>query len=337
MRRLFAVAIVGGALFALVGCSSSESSSPATVTEEQACTELSNLVCDKIAACSPTFLSQGWGDVATCKSRSKLECMQGFSAPSTSATPADTSACVKAAASITCEQLIDNQLPDSCKPKPGGIDDGKACGADAQCKSGFCGFDDDKKICGVCGPKPAEGGACVDDDCPSGLKCHLGKCAKPAAVGATCDDAVLCGAGTTCVSGTCTKGVATEGAECDPAGKTKPACDSLAGFVCLEPSGPGSGGKCYKVAVAAIGGECGLDIDMAASPPVIKSLTGCEKAGWCEGLDTAKGKFKGTCKAAAADGAACVADAGFEKGPGCLEPAECVDGVCKLPDAAACK
>ncbi len=333
MRRVFAVFVVSGALSALVGCSSSESSTT-SISADQACTELSDLLCDKIAACSPVFLAQGYGDLATCKARSKANCVQEHAAPSTSASPDRTSACVKAAASITCQELIDNQLPAGCQPDPGGIDDGKACGTDAQCKSGFCGFDGDKKLCGVCGPKPEEGGACIDNDCPSGLKCHAGKCLKPAPAGTPCDANVLCATGTTCVSGTCTKTLATAGADCDPAGATMPACDALAGFLCLD---SGGGGKCYETTIAAIGAECGIDVDTTVTPAVIEKVIGCEKAGWCEGLDTAKGKFKGTCKAAAADGAACVADAGFEKGPGCVEPAECIDGVCKLPEAAACK
>ena len=71
----------------------------------------------------------------------------------------------------------------------------------------------------------------------------------------------------------------------------------------------------------------------------IKSFTLCDKGGWCKGLDsTAKPPvFKGTCQAAAKDGEACIADGDFQKGPGCLEPAECISGKCQLPDAATCK
>lgn len=321
-----------GVLAVVVGCSSSDEGS-AAYTADEACTQFVDMLCAKVQTCAPAFMTLGYGDVATCKTRAMLECKQGLVAPSTATTPNDIVACVNDAKTATCSALLDNAPPASCLAKPGGIDEGKPCATDSQCKTAFCAINADKELCGVCAAKPAEGGKCNRGKCPQGLSCARNDtCAKVVADGGVCDDTKPCSLGSSCFGGKCTKDQAVEGAACDPELKTAAGCDLLQGFICL----PGVK-QCMKAQIVGVGKECGADVDMATFK--VKSFTVCEKAGYCKGVDFAAKPpvFKGTCVQAAADGEACIPDADSFKGPGCIEPAECVGNVCRLPDSSACK
>jgi hypothetical protein len=151
-------------------------------------------------------------------------------------------------------------------------------------------------------------------------------CGKPVAAGGACDAKKTCAFGTSCFGGKCVANLGTEGAACDEA--AGPACDGTKGLICLAK-------KCTKMTLVAAGAKCGLELDGTT----IKSFSLCEKGGYCKGLDAAATPpvITGTCEPAAADGQACIADADYQKGPGCIEPAECVAGKCTLPDAATCK
>jgi len=318
------------AVFALgLGCSSGSSDS-ATVTADQACTDFAATLCDQIQTCAATYVQSSYGDVANCKTRAKLECMQTASAPNTGATAPDIAACASAAKSTPCSALLNNQWPSQCTPKSGGVADGAPCGNDSQCKSGFCGLDDDKEVCGVCAKRPGEGEACVRGRCPLGLICSDNNtlCVKPVAVGGACDGKTACTAASHCYASKCVADVATEGGACDSDSVAGPACDGTKGLICL-------GKKCIKVSFTTAGAECGIKFEGTT----IKSFALCEKSGWCKGFNATATPptFTGTCEPAAADGQPCIADATFEKGPGCLEPAECVGGKCTLPDATVCK
>src|SRR5262245_57380485 len=119
MKLLVAFAV----LAVSVGCSSSDDSSSG-VTADQACIEFAATLCDQIQTCSPLFAQSAYGDVANCKTRAKLDCMQSATAPSTGATPADISACSAAAKTASCSALLNNDWPSQCTPKPGGLADG---------------------------------------------------------------------------------------------------------------------------------------------------------------------------------------------------------------------
>lgn len=329
MRKvLFALAVLAVA----VGCSSSEDSTT-TVTADQACTDFAASLCDQIQTCAAPFVQISYGNVATCKERAKLDCMQAAASPNTAATPPDIAACAAAAQTAQCTALLNNDWPSACAPKSGGVADGAPCGNDSQCKSGFCGLNDDKEVCGVCAAKPAEGAACVRGRCPMGLVCSDddSTCVKPVAVGGACDPKKACAAGSSCYGGKCLAAVATEGGDCDNEG-AGPDCDGAKGLICLAK-------KCVKITVVAAGQECGFKIEGTGTTAKIAGFNACEKSGWCKGIDfgATPPKFTGTCEPAAADGAACIADANYAKGPGCIEPAECVNGKCTLPDAATCK
>jgi hypothetical protein len=323
MRHVFALGVL-----LMFGCSSVDDSAPA-VSADKACTDLAAAYCEKANSCASDFVKLEYGDVATCSTRFKTSCLTGLSAPSVGTTPSDTAACATAAKSLTCTALFDNQTPTECLPKAGGLDDGKPCHSDSQCKSAFCSVDDARATCGVCAAKPAAGGSCKTNSCPSGLKCSdNGTCNAPVPIGGTCSESIPCASGGSCFGGKCVADAATEGAACHE--MNGPSCDGTKGLFCLAR-------KCVKVTVVAAGAACGFDYDTATM--TVKSAKLCEKAGWCKGVDlTAMPPvFMGKCEPAAADGQPCIADTAYNKGPGCMEPAECVSGKCQLADNATCK
>lgn len=325
--RVSLAVLFATALVSVVGCSS-DSGSTGAVTSESACSDLGTLFCDKLATGAPIFLQGEYGDSATCKARLKTDCLTGLSAPNNAQTPDTLKACINAGQGLSIQQLVDQDLPAACTPPTGPLDDAKACSEHAQCKSGFCAVNPSSTTeCGVCNPKPVEGAACPQNDCPQGLVCHNQKCTKPVGAGAACDADKRCITGYSCVAAVCTKHVTTEGAACKG---TNADCDGLAGLVCFE-------NKCKKITLAAAGKECGLDFDTTVTPQTLKSLTTCEKNGYCKGLDVVQKKFKGVCEPAAGDGAACSDKADWMSGPKCLAPARCVGGVCRLKDPSQCK
>ncbi|MGZ6092352.1 MAG: hypothetical protein ACXWUG_10055 [Polyangiales bacterium] len=302
------------------GCSSSDSGT-AAVSAEQACTDYAAAVCDKLSSCISIYVAANLGDIATCNTRYKNQCLGNTGAPSTSLTGNAIAGCAAAAKTASCNDLLDNKLPEACLPKAGGLADGQACGDDNQCKSAFCGFNDGSKICGVCTAAPGAGAACADGSkCGPGLKCSTSKkCAAAVAAGGACDADKPCGVGSTCVSGTCAKWLG-EGASCTSG--TTADCDTFQSLFCLN-------NKCVKFNFTAdAGGVCGAEVDMASK--MVTSVTACTKKGTCKNIDMKT--FKGTCAAAAADGAACGGTNGD-----CIPPAVCVDSVCKLPNPASCK
>ncbi|GAC1352537.1 MAG: hypothetical protein NVSMB1_16390 [Polyangiales bacterium] len=295
--------------FAAMGCSSpTPSSSDQNVTVEKACADEAAAACDSFSRCAPLVVTLSFGDLAKCKERALLGCASRFTATGTSETTAKAERCVAAVASATCANLLSATAPSGCETLPGKLIDGTACGDNAQCASTFCA----KKAgagCGTCAPANVEGGPCESDDaCGRGLKCApTKKCTKSALIAASCDPmSAPCAAGLSCYGGKCVAG-AKSGDKCDPLEKTAPNCDLLQGLICST--------TCKPLVFANAGeacGQVGMDFKL------------CRGGGDCK---------DGKCVAPAVDGGKCD-DA---MGPGCLSPATCVNGACKLPDAGSCK
>lgn len=289
------------------GCGSS-------VSPDKACTDLAAAFCTQISNCAGPLISLGYGDVATCQARVKLSCLPGLMAPNTSATPDKADSCATAVMSATCDALYGRMTVKQCVPDPGKLANGNACGDDGQCMSTYC-----KKaanaVCGVCGDKAAGGGTCtLDADCQDGLACAGGACAAFVAVGGTCDATHPCVQPNVCKGGVCA--VPQEvGQTCTPSTDFFGDCDRTKGLTC-----PPTSRTCTTTTFAAAGAPCGF---------VNGAFVGCAAAGHCK---VTGGAIMGTCLAAAADGAACDAT----NGPECMAPAQCVSGVCKLPNPAAC-
>jgi hypothetical protein len=315
------LAIVAASLLA---CSSNVTpeTGPGGVTKQQACDDYSKAACDLFQRCLPLFVSSGFGDVATCYARTAKGCPAILDAPQTSANPNKISTCAGAFKVLSCE-AISTSIPAACIPDPGGLADGAPCADDAQCKSTWCAKAGDS-LCGKCTAQLTAGQACltltspsggVEKDCGRGLNCINDKCVAPVGSGGPCSDATSCALGLTCFGGKCILG-GKPGAKCDPEGKTDPSCDLLQGSFCNPMTH-----VCQELAKASAGQACGL---------VGGEYKICIAGSTCI---TPPGAMSGTCIAPAIDGGAC----NKEKGPGCLEPAKCIDGVCKVPDPALCK
>ena len=297
---------------ALFGCSSSSDSGGGSTSVTQACTDIASALCNKYETCVPFYLTLDYGDVATCQSRAVPSCSTYPTAPGSTLTGDQIEACSKAIAAASCTQVLDqgiNSLPE-CNLK-GTLDNGKPCASGFQCSSGFCPTASGS-TCGTCAAATKPGDACVNGGCFSGQTCvpgtgSTGTCQTPAAAGADCGSCVT---GYSCVSGKCTAYLKA-GDSCNPT--SGPECDLTQGLVCQS-------NVCATISLPKVGEACGAGT---------KTGPFCSESAVCSGGATAAG----TCVAPADDGASCDAT----KGPGCKPGAECIGGVCKLPDPNSCK
>src|SRR5262249_24995733 len=147
--------------------------------------------------------------------------------------------------------ILSNNAPAACQPKPGPLADGTPCGADGQCAHAFC-RKSNGSVCGVCGARGAAGAMCtpgLGNDCAYGLLC-AGTCVAPAGAAGPCAAPPPCGGGLYCNNtGHCGTAPAA-GATCDPADDACP----LAQLLYCDPATK----LCSSVGTAMSGGACGL-------------------------------------------------------------------------------
>ncbi len=296
MKHVTIGLLVSVAYMACAACSASESND----TTPEA---IASAFCEKANSCVPVAVELIYGDVAACKSRQALSLGSSVAA----ANNPDVGGCAAAIRAMSCDEYRNTTgRPAACR-FTGTAPNGKACGTDYQCSSGFCSF---TGSCGVCADPPKAGDACAGYRCGPGLKCVIGtgeRCVLPGKAGASCKTDSECEETLSCASDVCAARVGA-GAAC---GSGKPDCQL--GYYC------GSAGVCTVLKFAALGETCGL---------VGSDYLFC-KGGYCKSGGTGG---SGTCAAYTADGQACSDTAGS-----CQEPASCVEGVCKLRDPAACK
>ena len=96
----------------IVACSTSSGASGGSA--DQACTDLANAVCQKLNDCTAVFVTNTYGDEATCAMRFKTSCDQTLAANGTGLTPALREDCAKAVPGASCEDLVDNGFPSAC-------------------------------------------------------------------------------------------------------------------------------------------------------------------------------------------------------------------------------
>ncbi len=295
----------------IVACSSSSGASNGSA--DQACTDLANAICQKLNDCTAVFVTNTYGDEATCAMRFKTSCDQTLAANGTGLTPADREKCADAVPGASCEDLVDNNFPGACAAVAGQLANGTACADSSQCQSTYCNLGADG-TCGACAAtRVSAGGSCQrNDDCVNGSPCTNGKCVTPVGFGGTCDAAHPCQKTLACKAGVCAK-PDEAGAPC-----STNSCDTLAGLYCSSGAAP----VCTALGLPKAGEPCGL---------VNGALAVCVGGGHCS-LNIGTGV--GTCEAAAADGAACD----DTNGPTCLSPAVCgaTSKVCTLPNPANC-
>lgn len=295
----------------LVACSGDTEN--VSVSAETACNDVATALCEKIESCASLLSKVVYADKETCIARNKINCVSSFDAPGTSATPSRASQCARDAKSASCDDLLGRTPPESCRTLPGTLDDGAACGHDAQCKNKLCRLADSSS-CGACSSLGGPGATCErDDECDYGASCVGGKCATRGKVGAACSDSAPCLATLTCVGGVCAAPL-TAGAPCTFKASEN-ACDQINGYYCHPKTN-----VCTAFGTAPPGGQCEFTADKA----VVCTASDCKRA---------SGEQTGSCIAPAADGAACDDAAG----PKCMAPARCTKGVCTITDPATCK
>lgn len=321
-------------------CGADTTPAPTGPTATQACTALAQAECARRDACSNRFLiGRTYGDLATCEQRVRDACVTSLSARATGQTAANVMACATAYPAIACADYFNGtNLPTACQPQPGSLAAGAACRYASQCQSGYCAVPTGT-ACGVCAPRPVAGAPCNGPGAPlgcggQGLTCAgetattPGTCVAFGAMGATCDATHPCGSGLSCTpvglaapSRTCQPAGATVGAACG--GASAPGCDNERGLACNTMSR-----TCQNIALVAGGAACGLGAD--------GGFSSCANSGDCMGYTLASPR--GTCRSAAAEGAACDR----ANGPYCRTPASCVTtgagtaGTCALPSSATC-
>ncbi len=320
-------------------------------SDMQACTDSAHAQCTQRDKCSlNSYLNdETYGGEMTCESRTETECVANLGAMGTGQTPATLEACVAAYPSYGCTDYFDSNPPAACIVM-GTLAMGAACGANAQCQSGFCATGP-YAVCGTCQPLPAAGATCLAQaDCgrdlsgvkPSGSNAMtMGTCAAfVASAGACLTGTAPCQNGYACVGddattmtmGTCQALGQMVGAACDGSRKTAANCEGDLGLVCV-PAAKGSGvGTCQTITLASAGSPCG---DVGSAP--ITGYASCQQ-GYCQmATPTAT---TGMCVAYSADNGPCSTD---PTTPPCEAPAKCVPtmagsmmGTCTLPDAAKC-
>jgi hypothetical protein len=303
------------------------------------CSTIASAICHRLDAC-------GWG-FDGCVAGETLRCRADTTGPGTAVMPEEYGACARGFAALDCADLYDFydsdvlvglHQPAGCHLR-GTRADGLRCSSNAQCRGGYCdggGFN----RCGTCATPGARGAPCsFDEECGEGLVCLENVCAPPVGLGGCCDQTWdYCAQGLVCVNSRCA----------EPGGLGKP-CSG--GFDCVE-------GLACKQNVCAVPtqqgqpcveGDCAAGlacnepcVNITTPTPVCVPVTVAQPAQACGCLGSAiadcvgfcviPGQASGICTAPAADGAACD----DYQGPTCVWPAQCVGGICQLPDAAAC-
>jgi hypothetical protein len=288
-------------------------------------------------------VTRAYGDMTTCLQREKLACLDALAARNNGNNPERVEGCVKALATESCSDYLAGNTPAACV-NTGTLPDGTACAFGGQCASTYC-TGTTNAMCGQCGQPVAAGGDCsAGGTCARGQTCFSAPtgggqmtmtCLTEGGAGAACSRTTPCAAGLSCVgainqgpmamNGSCMAAVATAGGACDPIQRTAPGCDRSIGLFCNTTSK-----TCTAITFAADGAACGIGPD--------GNLIDCSN-GTCYGsVTTGANQMMGTCKANAADGAACDA----VNGPDCQAPARCVTasgsstGACILPNGNAC-
>jgi hypothetical protein len=269
--------------------------------------------CERLLICSRPYLNGVYGGMQPCQERLELQCRLEALLPGTGLDATTGAACGQAMMAAACEDLLGNTIP-ACQLK-GTLAKGAACGSNAQCASGFCRMPE-TAFCGKCDTPGAADATCDSDDaCEFPLVCSkAGRCAKGGIEGELCNETqpckpgpLFCGFDNTC------KRPSPEGMACNRSAPA-PLQPCEIGFVCR----PSANGLCRGIRLVDAGQTCGI----SGSNVVL-----CSGSGSC---------VNQVCKPPGKDGESCTAAPMGDSG-GCLPPALCLEGLCKLPDPASCQ
>ncbi|MFO0548373.1 MAG: hypothetical protein U0271_08305 [Polyangiaceae bacterium] len=285
-------------------------------------------LCAAIAECQPGLFGDEFGDVDTCVARSVPQVVRSRFPEGSNTQPEDVEACTRAI-DFSCPSFLalrnERSFPEVCYT-PGALPKGAACLFDRQCESLFCELDATTGYaCGTCGVRRAAGESCDQGfGCEAGLGCQGQSDGPPICVpfverGEPCGAGIgFCHTDDACIDGACAPRLG-EGSACDPAAGVVAVC-------ALRPVllGCSLAGRCTAVEHAALGEACHLPSDDVVS--------NCTHGSKCR-VDV-PGQTVGTCAPTIEDDQLCVGSYQWS-GP-CAAPAYCFEGICRIPDAAAC-
>jgi hypothetical protein len=290
----------------VTGDGGASSSGAATTSLQSACEALADEGCDRFTECvAGAFLDAQYD----CKAGAVASCVAA-SNENANVQASDLDACRTQLKAATCTEVLTTSY--TCKLPAGDLAEGKGCKDDTDCASSFCAKGTEN--CGTCAVPPAEGAACIQLGCGPDRVCQDGKtCVTPKKAGEGCTDADSCVGSLSCVNNVCAAPLETEGAACDPAGKTAPTCSLLKALYCGQETQ-----KCLKLTPAAVNETCGF---------VDGQIVVCTISNFCK---TGDGGLAGTCTAKIELGGAC--DPKAECKPGL----SCKDGKCADPNTVTC-
>jgi len=277
------------------------------------CATYASKFCERLGSCSQPSLTGVYGGLGACQERVGLDCRTEAVLPGAGLNTATGMACADALGAATCEDLLGNSVL-ACRIK-GTLAKGAACGSDNQCQSGFCRTPE-TAFCGRCDTAGAADAPCdANDACEFPLLCsEAGRCARPSAEGEFCNETRPCKVGLLfCAADNTCKRPSGEGKACNrsAAAPFQP-CET--GLSCR----PSANGLCRAIRLVEAGQPCGI----SGGTVVL-----CTGSGSC---------VNGICKPPGQDGERCTPSPLGESG-GCLPPALCLEGACKLPDPASCQ
>lgn len=274
-----------------------------------ACQAYADDVCASLARCTPALVTSVYGDPEQCELATRDACERAAAAEDVYSTSAGIMGCGTALQTVSCEEMLNRDLPEDCRLYPGTRTNDSVCSVDAQCMSKRCALDTSES-CGTCQELAEEGGSCLrETDCQVGLVCPSSRvCTRPRTGNESCAADQPCAYPLVCAGDTC-KTALPKGARCDV---KKDACNTYLGDIC----GPVSN-VCESLRYAGPGAVCGF---------VGTGWTVCKQSASCVGDPGSQ-----RCKPAAGEGEACT-----DAGPSCTPLTRCVKSVCSLTSPAEC-
>ena len=88
---------------------------PPAPTTDEACDSWAAATCARLDSCDQVSMTRTYGEVATCTTRQKIECLANLAATGTVRTTTNVKACGDALATAGCEVVYLRVFPDACK------------------------------------------------------------------------------------------------------------------------------------------------------------------------------------------------------------------------------
>lgn len=353
MKRDFATFAFLG--MAICACSSSAGNEPGdstgansnpngAATADSACEHLFRVAEERCAEeTSPS-------EVVATRSRYVANCVAELSLTGTSRTAAHVESCATALAKLPCGTIV--EFVPECTTKPGSLENGAACNAGAQCRTGICDYGalDAAKTCGVCTAPLDEGASCTPKTslCPAGTVCvgsleavTITTCKRVsyAEPNAPCGPDVFCQPGYLCVKTSTDAHAPTcnprfgPGVYCgdkDEVCEETSFCEQTTNKCALRPT---QGEACDGQHPCSNGFGCSKTTATCAPLTFVAPGESCGGNVACQQGVCGQGTGTQTCPPVVEDGNSCLEEAHMT----CRAPATCTNGKCVMPTTGACR